>query len=83
MVRMQRAYKIRLVNKKTRSLEVNLEPKMQADGYDSGAMVDWVKINGEWMPKLRPIAKKAELGVESDEHKVIDNGGSTDKPDVV
>lgn len=71
MARKERAYKIRLVNKKTKSLEVNLEPKMQADGFVAERVIDWVKIEGIWMPKLRPIQKGTELGVKSEEHEVV------------
>ena len=74
MARKERAYKIRLVNKKTKSLEVNLEPKMQADGYVAESLIDWVKEDGKWMPKLRPIQKGTELGVESKEHEVVGDG---------
>ena len=82
--------KIRKATTKSDSLEITLPTggrKNTIDarpmGFEEGRDADWEMQDGILKLKLRPIAKKAELGVESDEHKVIDNGGSADKPDVV
>lgn len=51
---------------KSESCEGTFAPAMKADGFVIGAEFDWVKVNGEWVARLRKVETEKKEVVENE-----------------
>jgi hypothetical protein len=64
---------------KSNSSEATLDQAMKQDGFVVGAEFDWVKLNGDWVVKLRATQSEktgqAAQGVDVNESVLLEKTG--------